>query len=291
MEIEEEEDVQSHLFNLAIKIQGGDFSEKPQYIQILDQEILDSQIRIMLSKISNIAKYTLISPAHIFYKQKHEKSKEKDKCSICLCEIYEEELNNYEKNPENVEVLLNIPFNALLLEKCSDHFFHVECINNLIGDKNYIKCPVCSKIYGILEGDMPYGTFNAYKSPQRCAGYNCDSIIIQYNFPNGTGYTGTNRTAYLPNNREGREVLAMLKVAFDRKLTFTVGTSITTGRKNTVVWNGIHHKTSLFGGPTGFGYPDNNYFNRVKQELAARGVTKESIGTDLESLAKNILRE
>ena len=77
MEIEEEEDVQSHLFNLAIKIQGGDFSEKPQYIQILDQEILDSQIRIMLSKISNIAKYTLISPAHIFYKQNMKNLKKK----------------------------------------------------------------------------------------------------------------------------------------------------------------------------------------------------------------------
>ena len=85
MEIEEEEDVQTHLFNLAIKIQEGDFSEKPSYIQIKDQEILDQQIRIMLSKISNIAGYTLISPAHILYKQKHEKSKEKDKCSICLC--------------------------------------------------------------------------------------------------------------------------------------------------------------------------------------------------------------
>ena len=138
---------------------------------------------------------------------------------------------------------------------------------------------------------MPYGTFNAYKSTQRCDGFNCDSIIIQYNFPSGNGYSGTHRTCYLPNNSEGREVLAMLKVAFDRKLTFTVGTSVTTGKKNTVVWNGIHHKTSLFGGPTCFGYPDKNYFNRVKEELAAKGVTKESIGTDLENLAKNILRE
>ena len=130
MEIEEEEEVQNYLFNLAIKIQGGDFSEKPNYIPILDQRILDPQIRIMLSKISNITKYTLVSPAHILYKQQHEKSKEKDKCSICLYEIYEEELNNYEKNPDNVDILLNIPFNALLLEKCVDHFFHVELLKN-----------------------------------------------------------------------------------------------------------------------------------------------------------------
>ena len=72
-------------------------------------------------------------------------------------------------------------------------------------------------------------------------------------------------------------------------MTFTVGTSVTTGRKNTVVWNGIHHKTSLFGGPTRFGYPDKNYFNRVKEELAAKGVTQESVGRNLESIAKEIL--
>ena len=138
---------------------------------------------------------------------------------------------------------------------------------------------------------MPYGTFNAYKFNQRCQGYNCDSIVIQYNFPNGQGYTGTSRTCYLPNNKEGREVLALLYIAFQRKLTFVVGTSITTGRKNTVVWNGIHHKTSLYGGPTYFGYPDPNYFNRVKEELAARGVTKESAGQNLEDLARSILHD
>ena len=74
-------------------------------------------------------------------------------------------------------------------------------------------------------------------------------------------------------------------------MTFVVGTSITTGRKNTVVWNGIHHKTSLYGGPTYFGYPDPNYFNRVKEELAARGVTKESAGQNLENLARSILHD
>ena len=283
--------VEEKLTDLAIKIQEGDFSEKPKHIQITDQEILDPQIKIILSKVLRITKYSLVSPIQILYKQKYEKMKEKDKCSICLCEIYEEELSDYEKNPSDITIFQNIPYNAILLEKCVDHFFHIECINNLIGDKNSFRCPVCSKIYGILEGNMPYGTFTAYKINQRCAGYNCDTILIQYNFPNGNGYTGTHRNAYLPNNKEGREVLALLKVAFDRKLTFTVGTSITTGIKNTVVWNGIHHKTNLYGGPTNFGYPDKNYFNRVKEELAAKGVTKESIGQDLESIAKNILRD
>ena len=55
-----------------------------------------------------------------------------------------------------------------------------------------------------------------------------------------------------------------------------MGTSVTTGRANTVVWSGIHHKTSLGGGPAFFGYPDPTYFNRVKLEIADRGITIEN---------------
>jgi len=166
-------------------------------------------------------------------------------------------------------------------------------LNSLIGEKNYFKCPNCSKIYGILLGDMPYGTMKISKNKtMHCSGYNnVETIIINYQFPNGHNYTGTSRTSYLPNTKEGREVLALLKIAFDRKLTFTVGTSVTTGIKNTVVWNGIHHKTSLSGGCTNFGYPDSSYFNRVKQELASKGVLKESINQPLEDIALEFLKK
>ena len=41
---------------------------------------------------------------------------------------------------------------------------------------------------------------------------------------------------------------------------------------NQIVWNGIHHKTKLHGGSARFGYPDPTYFNRVREELAAKGV-------------------
>jgi len=78
--------------------------------------------------------------------------------------------------------------------------------------------------------------------------------------------------AYLPDNREGREVLQLLRKAFEARLVFTVGTSVTTGRPNQVTWNGIHHKTSMVGGPEGLGYPDPGYLRRVKQDLAAKGI-------------------
>ena len=66
----------------------------------------------------------------------------------------------------------------------------------------------------------------------------------------GKYYTGTNRTAYLPDNKDGRKVLKLLRKAFDQKLTFTIGRSMTTGRDDCVTWNDIHHKTSTTGGAT-----------------------------------------
>ena len=106
----------------------------------------------------------------------------------------------------------------------------------------------------------------------------CGTIVITYYIPDGTQgpqhpnpgqhYTGTRRTAFLPDNQEGREVLKvlvlyrisitvvtslsvqiqLLQKAWDAKLIFTIGTSHTSGKHNVVVWNDIHHKTSTYGG-------------------------------------------
>ena len=85
------------------------------------------------------------------------------------------------------------------------------------------------------------------------------SIIINYRFPPGTQgkehpnpgqyYGGTSRRAHLPDTREGREVLQLLRRAFEARLVFTVGTSTTTGLPNQITWNDIHHKTAIHGGP------------------------------------------
>lgn len=52
--------------------------------------------------------------------------------------------------------------------------------------------------------------------------------------------------------------LKRLEYAFSHGLTFSVGTSLTTGQDNTVIWGSIHHKTSTTPGPHGF--PDPNFF-------------------------------
>ena len=87
----------------------------------------------------------------------------------------------------------------------------------------------------------------------------CNTIKITYYIPSGRQtqqhphpgqrFAGTTRVAYLPNSAEGVEVYLLLKKAFDARMIFTVGRSVTLDKDNMVVWNDIHHKTSTHGGP------------------------------------------
>ncbi len=76
------------------------------------------------------------------------------------------------------------------------------------------------------------------------------------------------------SNLDGQALLKRLKYAFLHGLTFTVGTSLTTGRDNQCTWASIHHKTSRSGGVRSHGFPDADYFNNCNAELDALGVPR-----------------
>ena len=65
----------------------------------------------------------------------------------------------------------------------------------------------------------------------------------------GRPYKGVTRHGYLPNNSQGRQIAKLLNVAFSRRLVFTIGRSQTTEEDGVITWNGIPHKTRIFGGP------------------------------------------
>lgn len=196
-----------------------------------------------------------------------------DMCSICLCE--------FENNPEG-----DVGQRCIKLGQCNGHYYHRTCIDNKHSFRQgFIKCPVCKTAYGVEVGPQPSGTMTIqyHDPPTSCEGHgDCGVVQIDYSFPGGTQttnmptpgepYSGTGRSAFLPDYPEGREVLELLKTAFNRGLIFAVGTSVTTGKKDTTVWNGIHHKTNLQGGSSHFGYPDAGYFERVKKELSQKGI-------------------
>ena len=108
----------------------------------------------------------------------------------------------------------------------------------------------------------------------------CDTLQVHYyiyggvqntTHPNlGCSYPSTNRNAYLPNNTIGQKVLQLLHMAFERGLTFTVGTSMTLGLDNLITWNDIDPKTTQHW--FDFGYPNHEYMDRVLGELKDNGI-------------------
>nr|XP_046267748.1 probable E3 ubiquitin-protein ligase DTX2 isoform X1 [Scatophagus argus] len=176
--------------------------------------------------------------------------------------------------------------------KCG-HTLHMLCMlamyNNGTKDGS-LQCPSCKTIYGEKTGTQPKGKMEIYSVAQSLPGHpDCGTIQIIYSIspgiqgpehPNpGQPYTcrGFPRFCFLPDNDKGRKVLELLKVAWMRRLIFTVGTSSTTGEPDTVVWNGIHHKTEMMSNLSGHGYPDPNYLDNVLSELASQGVTEDCL--------------
>ncbi|KAK3527375.1 hypothetical protein QTP86_021910 [Hemibagrus guttatus] len=179
--------------------------------------------------------------------------------------------------------------------KCG-HTLHMLCMLAMYNNGNKdgsLQCPSCKTIYGEKTGTQPKGKMEIYSIPQSLPGHpDCGTIQIIYNIPPGIQgpehpnpgqpYTcrGFPRFCFLPDNDKGRKVLELLKVAWTRRLIFTVGTSNTTGEPDTVVWNEIHHKTEMMSNVSGHGYPDPNYLDNVLAELAAQGVTEDCLKRD-----------
>ncbi|KAJ3122238.1 E3 ubiquitin-protein ligase dtx3l [Physocladia obscura] len=137
----------------------------------------------------------------------------------------------------------------------------------------HLKCPFCNKTTGTLIGECPTGTMtaNIISVPGGVPGFpGCNNaIVITYNISTPPHFL--HRVAYLPDNPQGRDVLSKLQIAWDRRLTFRIGTSATSGQQNVLVW-AIHHKTSISGGVQRYGFPDESYLERVEEELKERGV-------------------
>jgi deltex-like protein len=176
-------------------------------------------------------------------------------CPICMCEAT----------------------NVAKLHKCQ-HGFHQQCIDIWLKSSN--NCPVCRVLLGDPKGKSPRGTMTIkFDDKKVCNGKN-GVYVIEYSIPAGTQsdchenpghpFDGAVRTAYVPS--DGQDLIKRLKYAFKHGLTFTVGTSLTTGRKNTVTWASIHHKTTLHGGLHGF--PDHGYQFNANEELDNLGVPK-----------------
>ncbi|KAJ6638327.1 Protein deltex [Pseudolycoriella hygida] len=193
---------------------------------------------------------------------------------------------NAQPCPMCLEELRHIPQNpAISLSRCQ-HLMHLQCLNELIisqqdnAESMYIECPVCGIVYGEKIGNQPKGTMTWLVIPQSLPGHEGQNTIqIVYNIVSGIQNgehphpgraffaVGFPRTCYLPDCPLGRKVLRFLKIAFDRRLLFSIGRSATTGHEDVVIWNSVDHKTqfSMF--------PDPTFLQRTMTQLVHLGVT------------------
>lgn len=183
---------------------------------------------------------------------------EREDCLICSDE--------YESEPANWKVL------QCTHKLCTQCYKQIQITRTTMSGvtHTFTKCPFCMISSGVEIGTCPDGTMTISVVPTPCQGYEpYNSISIQYCINNDRYQLS--RTAYLPNNDAGNEVLKLLQTAWDRRICFTIGTSATNGQEDVVVWN-IHHKTAQNGGVESHGYPDDTYMNRCKMELNAYGI-------------------
>jgi len=180
-----------------------------------------------------------------------------DNCCICLDPLHNED--------------------AVSLKTCP-HKFHSACLQQAListaEQSRVLRCPICRAMVGEPRGQMPSATMTIQRcSETRCGGHaHSGSIVIEYRIlqavqqsyhPSpGQAISYTSATAYLPETKEGRELLKRLKYAFCHGLTFNVGRS--GGQQPAPVYFAITHKQSPTGG---YGFPDPTFFTRCNQQL------------------------
>ncbi|XP_069809295.1 uncharacterized protein [Dendropsophus ebraccatus] len=145
-----------------------------------------------------------------------------------------------------------------------------------------VKCyatSIISALNNAAKGTLR-ATMNHTPMSLRLSGYERDTTLkIIYEVPDGVQgagdpqpgslYKGGKFEAYLPDNREGRKLLALLQKALDQGLIFHIKT-FDTGEK--VTWHKIPHKTSPDGGKQKNGYPDLAYMKSTIAILKQNGI-------------------
>jgi deltex-like protein len=140
------------------------------------------------------------------------------------------------------------------------HVFHADCIAPWL--KQSPRCPNCNTWVQRPTGTCPDGTMDIAIEKAPVGGHEacgCHTYVVRYSIPSGTQHSvhsspgmpfyGTERVTYVPTCSQGQELMELLCKMFTYRMVFMVGTSLSTGHSDSVIWSGrIHHKTVKNGG-------------------------------------------
>ena len=127
--------------------------------------------------------------------------------------------------------------NLLSLKECG-YIFHKDCLRAALNVDP--KCPICRRFACEPQGKMPSGKMTIELDEKLiCTGFEPGTwkagVQECYHANPGVAFPATMREAYIPNTAEGRRLLKRLTYAFSRGLTFSVGTSLTSGKENVII--------------------------------------------------------
>uniref|UniRef100_A0A7E4V4P7 E3 ubiquitin-protein ligase n=1 Tax=Panagrellus redivivus TaxID=6233 RepID=A0A7E4V4P7_PANRE len=192
-----------------------------------------------------------------------------NECPVCLYDLAMSHLGSSDSADLKADPVVQ-------LTNCI-HKFHQTCIKQCFETKK--QCPMCLRMYDKTFGNQPaHCRMRVINVPGRVPGnHRADGWFrIKYLIPGGIQteghvrpglpHSGGTRSAWVPNDEGGREVLELLQKAFDQRHIFTIGDSVLTDQQNVPVW-AICHNTSQLVDPA--------YYNRVKEQLARVGITAD----------------
>ena len=123
-------------------------------------ELLQQKLKTKLDFLADIGHYQIFTLLE-YYLEHHDvqglyNSKEEEICSICRFELYEPSKNiKYEQIVDSLKKADKDDDDVIKMDKCEGHYFHVGCLRNYInsqGAADYMRCPNCLCIYGVMKG-------------------------------------------------------------------------------------------------------------------------------------------
>jgi deltex-like protein len=204
-------------------------------------------------------------------------------CAVCLDEFGEgpHRLHMHDQPQKGSDGKIVFP-RPVRLFRCDGHYFHRHCVMDWMEKHN--TCPVCGTYYGKAIGTQPEGKMTVKKVSSKLPGHaSCGTINIDFEFPSGTqgenhphpgsAYAACRKTAYLPDNTEGQNVLKLFELAWERKILFKVDDRKSDdGAVAQIVENGISFKTVNKESSSVHAYPDPNYLEIAREQLQRKGV-------------------